>query len=468
MNPNDPNSSEPVVQDSTQFPIVGGPWVPNSNKSKWIAPAFDTSAAAAGDYTYQLLLDLIGYDPNTAFLAGSWATDNEGSLFLNGADTGYTSPGFAPFSTFTLTNGFVSGTNLLEFRVKNDALGYTGLRVEKLRGTAQQGTVAQFPHIVIQPKGATNVMTTSVTLAVVADGVQPISYQWSKKNVALADKTNQSFTIPFLMPADAGDYAVRVSNAFGSTNSEVARLVVIQPQLGVFNTGVDIAGSVLADGQPDPHYMIISSADTNYPGPTAYAPASAPIGSWVTNDVNSRWIAPRADATEVAPGAYRYHLIFTIDNSNEVATAAISANVGMDDGGGVFLNGNDVGFVSLGFRELTQLSIPDGTGFFVAGVNTLDFVINNGGTAANPSGLRVDDLALSGVTITQPPGLAVSLSGGIIQIAWPTNATGFALQETSALPGGWTNSAASVSFQGNRSVATINPVGSAKFYRLVK
>ena len=127
-----------------------------------------------------------------------------------------------------------------------------------------------------------------------------------------------------------------------------------------------------------------------------------------------------------------------------------------------------MGFVSLGFRELTQLSIPDGTGFFVAGVNTLDFVINNGGTAANPSGLRVDDLALSGVTITQPPGLAVSLSGGIIQIAWPTNATGFALQETSALPGGWTNSAASVSFQGNQSVATINPVGSAKFYRLVK
>jgi hypothetical protein len=244
-------------------------------------------------------------------------------------------------------------------------------------------------------------------------------------------------------------------------------LGVILPQLGVFNTGVDSAGTALTAGQPDPHYVLISSADSNYKGPTAYAPTSAPIPPWVANDENSRWITPRADASEVAPGPYRYRLIFTIDNTNEVATAAITANVGTDDGnGGVFLNGNNVGFAGSGFGSLTPLSIPDGTGFFVAGMNTLDFVVNNGGAAANPSGLRVDDLVMTGVTL--PPVLTVSLSSNNIQIAWPSGATNFVLQETAALPGGWTNSLAAVVVQGNQSVATITPGGGTKFYRLRK
>ena len=469
LNPNDPNSGAAVVQDSTQFPIVSGPWVPNSGKSKWIAPAFDTSTAAAGDYTYQLVLDLTGYDPGTAWLAGSWATDNEGSLFLNGADTGYTSRGFSPFSTFTLTNGFVSGSNLLEFRVKNDAVGYSGLRVENLRGTAQSGTVTQAPpRIVVQPQGTTRVITEDVTFTVVADGTQPFSYQWLHDGTPLSGKTNAALTLSPVAVADAGNYSVRVTNVFGGANSEAAQLVVIQPQLGVFNTGLDMTGAVLSDGQPDPHYMLISSADPAYPRPTAYAPASAPIPPWVANDDNSRWIAPRADATEVTPGAYRYRLIFTVDKSNEVATAAIAAMVATDDGGGIFLNGNDVGFVSGGFGGFTPLNIPDGTGFFLPGVNTLDFVVNNGGAAANPSGLRVDDLALTGVTVTPPPVLAVSWTAGNLQMAWTTNATGFVLQETSVLPGGWTNSAVSVFVQGNQNIITNVPAGLGKFYRLAK
>jgi len=467
-NPNAPGSTDSVVHDSTVFPIVSGPWLQNSVKSKWIGPDFDTIASAGGDYSYQLTLDLTGYDPSTAFIAGSWATDNAGSIFLNGADTGFRSPDFTAFSTFTITNGFVSGTNLLEFRVNNAAVGYTGLRVENLRGTAQPGGVTQLPpRVVTQPQGATRVITTDVTFTVVADGNQPLSYQWLQDGAPLAGKTNTSLAISPVLATNAGAYTVRVSNTLGSTNSEVAQLVVIQPQLGVFNTGVDSGGAALADGHPDPHYVIISSPDSTYKGPILYAPTSAPIPPWVLNDENSRWITPRADATEVAPGAYRYRLIFTIDNSNEVATAAITANVGTDDAnGGVFLNGNDVGFGASGFGNLTPLNIPDGTGFFVAGLNTLDFVVNNGGTSANPSGLRVDDVVFTGITL--PPALTVSLSAGSIQVAWPTNAAGYVLQETSVLPGGWTNSSASVVVQGNQNVAAITPVGIAKFYRLRK
>ena len=190
----------------------------------------------------------------------------------------------------------------------------------------------------------------------------------------------------------------------------------------------------------------------------------------MADDNDSRWITPRADASEVVPGGYRYRLIFAIDNPAQVATAALAGNVATDDGnGGVFLNGNQVTFGASGFVGFTALDIPAGSPF-VAGLNTLDFVVSNGDTGAptNPSRLRVDDLVLSGVTITQPPLLTLARTGSDIQLAWPEGAAGFVLEETSALPGGWTNSSASVMVQGNQKVASIVPGGTMKFYRLVK
>jgi hypothetical protein len=461
-NADDPSSSNVL----TQIDIPSPPWLANSTKSRWVGP-FANPTAGGGDYTYRLLLDLTGYDPSTAYLAGSWATDDAGSLFLNGADTGFRSPGFNAFSTFAIRTGFVTGTNVLEFRLNNGGPNPTGLRVENLRGTAQRGGVGQLPpRIVTQPRSSTNVMTTGLTLTAVPDGTQPISFQWLRNGVELAGQTSSTLSIASLRGSDAGTYTVRVSNALGSTNSDPAVVTVIQPQLGVFNTGVDVNGLPLENGQTDPHYVLIAAPEGF--GPTAYAPSSAPIPPWVANDENSRWIAPRSDATEVPPGSYRYRLIFTIDNAAEVATAAITANVGTDDGnGGVFLNGQAVDFGASGFGNLTPLDIPQGAPF-VHGINTLDFIPVNGGAAANPSGLRVDDIELTGVTVVQSPSLSISRAGNQVRVVWPTSATGFVLQESSNLPGGWANSTAPVTVDGNQNVALVNPTGARKFFRVAK
>jgi len=40
------------------------------------------------------------------------------------------------------------------------------------------------------------------------------------------------------------------------------------------------------------------------------------------------------------------------------------------------------------------------------------------------------------------------------------------LQETSALPGGWTNSTATATVQGSQNMVDIAPTGKSKFYRL--
>jgi hypothetical protein len=430
LNPNDPSTTTPVVEDSTLFPIVAGPWIANSDKSKWIAPMVDTTTAAPGDYTYELDLDLTGYDPATAFIAGSWATDNAGSLFLNGADTGFTSPNLDSFSTFNITNGFISGMNKLEFRVNNagTAVGWTGLRVENLRGTATKSTAGQTaPKIVTQPKGGTKVMTDKITLTVVADGTPPLTFQWSHNGVEIPGATSPSYAIAPILPNDSGTYSVKVSNALGSATSDTVQLNVIQPDTGVFNTGVDGSGAPLPVGQFDTHYVLLANPDSAHPGILPYAIANHP--AWVANDEDSQWISPSAARDDVAPGNYQYRLIFEIP-AKDVATAAISGSFATDDGsGGIFLNGTQVNNAGGGFGGLASLDIPAGSGF-VAGLNTLDFFVNNGGTAANPSGLRVDDMTLTGVTydpeinlqpqdVTLVEGSDLSLAVGVVSHTTP-------------------------------------------------
>jgi hypothetical protein len=144
-----PDSASPnaIVEDSTAFPIVTGPWLANTATSKWIGPRFNTLMAAGlavgnGTYVYRTTFDLTGLDLATIVITGTWATDNGGlNIRVNGVDAGVTSPDFLAFYPFTLrdTNAtFINGINTLDFVVQNAdaATGYTGLRVANLRGTA--------------------------------------------------------------------------------------------------------------------------------------------------------------------------------------------------------------------------------------------------------------------------------------------------------------------------------------------
>jgi hypothetical protein len=129
-------STTAIVQDSTTFPIVAGPWLANTETSKWIGPEFNTVAGAVGLYTYRTRFDLTGRDPRSVFIRGQWASDNAGrDILLNGVSTGSAqSPGFGSYTPFTLSGmnlTFVAGPNTLDFIVENEAaIGYTGLRVE--------------------------------------------------------------------------------------------------------------------------------------------------------------------------------------------------------------------------------------------------------------------------------------------------------------------------------------------------
>jgi hypothetical protein len=157
INATAPASQDAVVHDSTIFPIVTGPWVANTDKSKWIAPLLNSLDSSGGDYAYRTTFNLAGFDPTTVVLMGSWATDNLGTdLKLNGTSTGLQNgTQFAGLTAFTLSAGFQAGVNTLEFHVNNaDAVtGYTGLRVENLRAGGMPVSAAA-PALAVQRSGS--------------------------------------------------------------------------------------------------------------------------------------------------------------------------------------------------------------------------------------------------------------------------------------------------------------------------
>jgi hypothetical protein len=115
-------------------------WLGANTTSAWIGPVGDSSLnGPVGAYTYRTTFNLAGFDPSTASIAGKWSTDNNGlQILLNGVNTGIPATSFSQFSIgfapFTISSGFVSGINTLDFVVNNGG-GPTGLRTE-LVGTA--------------------------------------------------------------------------------------------------------------------------------------------------------------------------------------------------------------------------------------------------------------------------------------------------------------------------------------------
>jgi autotransporter-associated beta strand protein len=92
------------------------------------------------------------------------------------------------------------------------------------------------PSIITQPQSVRTNIGTTATLSVFATGPGPLTYQWSKDGMDLADggtvfgATTDQLTLTNVQSADDADYTVVVTNDFGSATSEVATLTTEVPQ----------------------------------------------------------------------------------------------------------------------------------------------------------------------------------------------------------------------------------------------
>ncbi len=147
---------------------------------------------------------------------------------------------------------------------------------------------------------------------------------------------------------------------------------------GLFSTGVDSTGALLAQGLADPHYTVISGPQTG----TQYVPVPNPV--WSARTSTSQWISPSATQSASLPaGTYQYRTTFTVTGPPSGLT--ITVNCSADDTiSDVRLNGTSVA-TNIGAYN-TWLNFTIGTGF-VTGTNTLDFYLSNVGSSS--SGLQL-------------------------------------------------------------------------------
>jgi uncharacterized repeat protein (TIGR01451 family) len=89
--------------------------------------------------------------------------------------------------------------------------------------------VNALPAVAVQPNGLEVIAGTNVTFQAAATGTAPLGYQWTFNNTALAGATAGTLLLIDVQPAQAGSYAVVVTNIAGSVTSSVISLTVLVP-----------------------------------------------------------------------------------------------------------------------------------------------------------------------------------------------------------------------------------------------
>jgi subtilase family serine protease len=121
--------------------------------------------------------------------------------------------------SLTLTNVQLNQAGNYAVLVTN-AYGWTN------SATAVLTVIALPPFIILQPTNQTIIVGTNVTFNVTAGGSLPLSYQWNFNGTNLNGATNAMLTMINVQVTQAGNYAVLVTNAYGSVLSSNAVLTV--------------------------------------------------------------------------------------------------------------------------------------------------------------------------------------------------------------------------------------------------
>lgn len=145
--------------------------------------------------------------------------------------------GTAPFHYQWRLNGAnLSGATTSTLTLNNvqapDAGGYSAVITNNLGSVTSAVatlTILFPPAITTQPLSQGVPVTQPALLYVTATGTAPLHYQWTRSGTNLSGATSNSFSIASMQAANAGDYAVVITNSVGSITSDIATLSVASP-----------------------------------------------------------------------------------------------------------------------------------------------------------------------------------------------------------------------------------------------
>ena len=189
-----------------------------------------------------------------------------------------TAGGTPPFSYQWRLNGVnlpgQTNFSLVLFPVRTNDAGSYSVVVQNTAAaiaSANAALTVLIPATVTQqPVSRTNKLTlastspvaynpTNATFTVNAVGIGALTYQWKRNGVALPGANVSSLTVVNVTPADAGNYAVTVTDSVGPTESLPAALVVlvdpvfvITPASQSATAGAKVTFSVSIIGYPPP------------------------------------------------------------------------------------------------------------------------------------------------------------------------------------------------------------------------
>jgi uncharacterized repeat protein (TIGR01451 family) len=171
---------------------------------------------------------------NMPFGATISAFDAFSNLVINftGTVSLYSAPSnsVVPIVSDNFTNGIWNGNVAVLNRATNavlvadDGNGHLGLSNPFDLVPANMA-----PVILLQPTDQTVFVGGSAAFSVVADGTPPLNFQWSFNGTNLIGATNTTLTLANVQFSQAGNYAVLVTNSYGSVLSSNAVLTVNLP-----------------------------------------------------------------------------------------------------------------------------------------------------------------------------------------------------------------------------------------------
>lgn len=194
----------------------------------------------------------------------------------------------------------------------------------------------------------------------------------------------------------------------------------------LYNTGVDSNGNVIAAGQTDSHYTWRNSSGVLLGGGAAYAVNPATTPTWaanVTSGVGQRmWISPVKNASNnpinYAQGGYQVWTQITLPGTANYWTVSFGGasradNTGsfdVRDADGLPLDGASFTGVSNSYDPANSGNTFSFDGIFQGGrTYTIIYFVNNTGTSASPTGLRVS-FSYGTATGTPEPGTYALMS----------------------------------------------------------